>query len=302
MDKDEVRAHLTGPVSAVRIAMNEDDSIDEEGFRKFIDASIAGGSKSIILTAGDSHYYCMTDEEIVKMTKIAIEHTAGRAMVCAADYFYSTDRAVQFAEFARDAGADIYMLLPPTWGGCTPADLAQHFITVGEIMPVMVVTAVFSVFSDGFAMECLRIMLDKSDQVMAIKDDRGAPFVHHMCTEFHDRCAIFAGGSKALHLGMVPFGCDGYMSQFVTLKPEISSRYWSAVTEQDFPTARQIIRDYDAPLFEMAMGYPGGWNSLFHALLEIYDVGKRWKRKPYTTADDEAVEKLKDLLRCKDLL
>lgn len=302
MEKEEVRAHLTGPVSAIRTPFERDGSIDETGFRDYIDASLAGGSKSIILTAGDSHYYGLADDEIVRLTKLAIEQTAGRAMVVAADYFFPTDRAVEFAKFAKEAGADIYMLLPPTWGGCTAADLAQHFVTVGQVMPVMMVTAVFGGQSDAYALETIRLALDGSDQVMAIKDDRGGPFVHQMCMETHDRCAVFAGGQKRLHLSMVPFGCDGYMSVQVTLKPELSSRYWNAVTSEDFATARAIVDDFDVPLFDYAMDYPGGWNCIFHALLEIYGLAERWRRPPYTSLSDQEVAQLRDFLTDKGLL
>ena len=302
MDKEEVRAHLTGPVSAIRTPFKRDGSVDENGFRNYIEASLVGGSKSIILTAGDSHYYCLTDDEIAHLTKVAVEQTAGRAMVVAADYFYSTDRAVEFARFVKETGADIYMLLPPTWGGCTAADLAQHYVAVGEVMPVMMVTAVFAGKSDEYALETIRIALDESDQVMAIKDDRGGPFVHQMCMETHERCALFAGGQKRLHLSMVPFGCDGYMSVYVTLKPELSSKYWNAVTAADFATARAIDRDFDVPLFDYAMAYPGGWNCVFHALLEVYGVAERWKRAPYTSLSDKEVDQLRSFLTEKGLL
>ena len=302
MDQDAVRAHLTGPVSSIKMPFNQDGSIDGDGLRNFIDRSIAGGSRSIILTAGDSHYYCLSDDEIVQVTKIAVEHTAGRAMVVAADYYYSTSRALEFAEFVRDVGADIYMLLPPTWGGCTPADLAAHYVSVAAVMPVMVVTAAFGQFSDSFALETLRIALDQSENVMAIKDDRCEPFVHQMCLEFHDRCAIFAGGSKRLHLSMMPFGCDGYMSFFVTFKPDVSARYWEAATTNDFTTARKIILECEVPLLNYIMALPGGWNSGAHALLELYGIAKRWKKKPYASLNDQALEEFSAFLQSKQLL
>ena len=302
MDRDEVRARLTGRISHVRVPFNQDGSIDDHGVRSFIDASIAGGAVTIALTAGDSHYYCLTDDEIAHLTKVTVEQTAGRAMVVAADYFYSTDRALQFAEFVRDVGADVYMLLPPVWGGCTPADLAQHYIRVGEVMPVMVVTAVFANLSDGFALTTLKLMLEQSDRVVAIKDDRGGTFVLQMCLENHERCAIYCGGQKRNHLAMVPFGCDGYMSSFIPFKPEIPTQYWKAVQTQDFVSARRIVADYDVPLFDYALNSKEGWNCVFHGLLEVYGVAKRWKRPPYTSLDDEGMERLRGFLRDHHLL
>ena len=302
MDQDTVRSNLTGPLASVALPFAEDGSVDEEGLRCFIDASIEGGSRTIILTAGDSHYASLSDGEVADVTRITCEHTAGRAMVVAADYLYSTNRAAEFAVFARDAGADIYMCLPPVWGGCTPEVLAQHYVTVAEIMPVMVVTGVFSGFDDRFGLDTLRIALENSERIMAIKDDRGAPFAQKMCLRFHARCAIFAGGQKLSHLMMYPFGCDGYMSVFVTLRPELSKRYWEAITAGNLAAARRIVADYDAPLFEYLLGLPEGWNAGLHGMLELCGIAQRWRRPPQTSLDDEGMERLAEFLKEKGLL
>ena len=120
-------------------------------------------------------------------------------------------------------------------------DLADHYVAVSRIMPVLVVTGTLKAYDDHLARQALQLMLEQSDQIMAIKDDRGAPFVHKTCLKCHPRCTVFAGGSKLLQLGMVPFGCDGCMSTFVTFKTELAARYFNAVAAQDFATARQII-------------------------------------------------------------
>ena len=303
MDKDEVREHLTGPVSSIIMPFNRDGSIDDDGLRNFIDASIVGGSRSIILTAGDSHYYCMTHEEIAHITKVTCEHTAGRAMVVAADYFYGTAQAVEFAKFAKAEGADIYMLLPATWAsGVTEDSLSDHFAAVGKIMPVMAVTALFQEYSDQFALKTLHLALEKSTNMMAIKDDRGGPFVQDMCIQFIERCAIFAGGSKRHHLLMLPFGCDGYMSNFVTFQPELSDLYWNAIVANDMATVQKVMREYELPLWEYLTAIPEGWNAGAHALLEAYGIGQRWRRPPYTSIDDEAMEKFVEFLKSRKML
>ena len=297
MDKDEVRSNLTGPLSSIMTPFTQDGSIDEDGLRTYIDRSIEGGSRSMILTAGDSQYFCLSDQEIAEVTRITVDHTAGRAMVISADRYYGTERAIEFARYSKEIGVDLYMALPPTWGGCTAEDLAQHFVELGAIMPVMVVTAMFTGKSGAFALETLRIMLDRSDRVMAIKDDRGVPFAQQMGMECHDRCAIFAGGTKLLHLGMVPFGVDGYMSMYQSFNPEITDRYWQAVRSGDFKTASQICHQYDVALLDHLTTYDGGWNVAAHGLLEVYGIAERWKRKPYTSLDSAGMERLRDFLK-----
>ena len=59
--------------------------IDYQGIRNIIDYTIDAGSKTIILTQGDSLYTIMTDYEVAEITKFVAEYTAGRAMVVVAD-------------------------------------------------------------------------------------------------------------------------------------------------------------------------------------------------------------------------
>ena len=106
MTREEIRAALTGPFGSVRTPFLLDGGIDYDGLRNVIDFNIDGGSNTVLLTAGDSNYLLLDDEEILKVTQVAAEHTAGRAMVVAADRYYWTDRSVEFARQARQMGAD----------------------------------------------------------------------------------------------------------------------------------------------------------------------------------------------------
>ncbi len=80
-DRETAAEFLKGPIQSFRTSFNQDGSIDYDGVRNFVDHSISGGSKTILMTAGDSHLTCMTNEEIASLTHLICEHTAGRAMV-----------------------------------------------------------------------------------------------------------------------------------------------------------------------------------------------------------------------------
>lgn len=95
--REEIRYHLTGPNATIRTPFLRDGSIDYNGLRQLIDFIIAAGSRSVILTIGDSLFSLLSDEEIADVTRVTVEHTAGRAMVVAADKYYWTGKAVEFA-------------------------------------------------------------------------------------------------------------------------------------------------------------------------------------------------------------
>ena len=293
VDRDEVRAHLTGPISSIATPFLEDGDVDYDGLRKQIDFVLEGGSQTVLLTAGDSHYICMSEAEIAEVTKVACEHTAGRGMVVAADRFYGTTQAVAFAEFARNAGADVVMALPPGWGKSSPETLTDHYGAVSEQLPVMIVTGAFIQHGAAFGLETVRRSLDKYERVVAVKDDMCGEFAKKLCLAAHDQVAVFSGGQKTNHMSMFPYGCDGYMSTFIRFKPEVVHRYWKAIEEEDLDEARAVIRDVDMPYFDQLMKLPSGWNAGMHGTLELFGMAGRWRRKPYCTITDAEMEDLK---------
>jgi dihydrodipicolinate synthase/N-acetylneuraminate lyase len=231
-----MRARLSGPMPSLKTPFNRDGSVDYNGLRNLIDCNLAAGAKALMLTAGDSHYVALTEQEIAEVTRVTIAHNAGRALVIAADRYYNTTQAVGFAGFARDAGADLLMVMPPDWGGsCTPATLAEHYRAVAAVMPVMLVSNMFIARGPKFGLDTLRLVLEATDRVVAIKDDMCGEFARKMSLLVQDRWAVVSGGQKQNHLNNHPYGCDGYLSTLITFKPEIAHAYWQAVSANHLP-------------------------------------------------------------------
>jgi len=303
MDIQEAKHHLTGPIMSFRTPFNRDGQIDREGARHVIDRSIDGGSRTVMLTVGDSHFSCLSDDEISDLTHLACEHTAKRAMAIAADRFHSTDRSIKFAQFCKDAGASMFMALPPDWGAsCTPKTLAQHYASIAQVMPVMIVTNLFIPRGTKFGLETIERSLDLAPNIVAIKDDMCGTFAQEMCARFSDRVAIIAGGQKRNHLDIWPYGCDGYLSTLVTFNAAVSKAYWHAIQSNDIPSAANIIISQDTPLFDFLSTIEGEFDAGMHGMLELYDIAKRHRRKPYYTLNDEELEALKVFLVEKELL
>ena len=298
IDRDLVREALTGPIASVRTPFDRDGRIDFAGLRKVIDFDIAAGSKAVVLTAGDSHYFALSDADIGELTRAAGEHTAGRALFVAADRHYDTRQAVEFAQFAADVGADVLMVMPPDWGrSTTPETLTEHYATVSRYIPVMIVSNVFVPRGLEFAMTSLRMILARVEGVVAIKDDFCGEFALKMGFLVHDHWAVWAGGQKQNHMNAFPYGCDGYLSSFISFRPEVAHRYWKAIQANDIPAAAAVIRDYDTPFFDFISKTQGGFDAAIHGILELYGLAQRWRRKPYYSLNDQEMETLSDFLK-----
>ncbi len=302
-DRAEIRTALTGPVASVLTPFDRDGNIDFPSLRRFIDFVIDGGSKTILLTYGDSLFSVLTDEEVAEVTSVVAEHTRSRALVVAADRQWATPKEVEFARFAREAGADVLMVLPPDWAeSCTVGTAVAHYAAVANEVPVMVVTNYFIFRSDEFGLDVLETLADRVPGVVAVKDDVCGEFARRMGLAVHDRLALISGGQKQNHMNALFYGCDGYLSTFIKFKPSIANAYWDAIRSEDYQRAREIIRTVDIPFFDFIRSFAGGFNAALHGTLELFGVIKRWRRPPYYSLSDEEVERLADYYRGAKLL
>ena len=302
-DNAEFRSALTGPIASVFTPFRESGEIDMEGLRRLIDCSIAGGSKSIILTYGDSHYVILDDQEVVALTRAVVEHTAGRAMVVAADRAWATRKTVEFARHVREIGADMLMVLPPDWAAsCTAETLTEHYVAVSREIPMMIVTGIFAQRGTAFGLKTLEMVMQRTSGPIAVKDDVCGEFARKVSLLVHERWPVISGGQKQNHLNSMPYGCDGYFSLYVIFKPEVAQRYWRAVETGDIPAARSIIEEYDIPYFDHIMPLPGGFDAGIHGTFELFGIAQRWRRKPYYSLNDAEMENLASFFNSLGLL
>jgi len=303
MTHEEIREALTGPVPSVRTPFNKDGSIDFDSLRNMIDFDIDAGAKTIMLTMGDSLYSILTDEEVGEVTKVVVQHTAGRAMVIAADRMWATPKEVEFAKYAREIGADLLMVLPPDWArSCTPETLVEHYGAAAEHIPVMIVTGYLIEWGMIPAVNAMEKVYNEVPGVVALKDDFCGEFMRRLCLMARDKWALISGGLKQNHLDCFPYGVDGYLATFITFKPSVTHEYWDAIKANDVHRAAQVIKKYDIPFFNfIGHGKPGqisgGFDAGMHGTMELFGITKRWRRKPYYSLNDEEMERLADFFK-----
>ena len=280
---------------SVHTPFMRDGAIDYDSLRGLVERGIAGGSTTMLLTYGDSLFSLLTDDEVADVTRVVAEQTAGRAAVVAADRIWWTGKTVDFARYARGVGADLLMVLPPDWAGsCTAETFVTHYAAVAAEIPVMVVTNAFS-RSQAMGLEVLRRLRDDVPGVIAIKDDLVGVFARKMALLLHGHWAIISGGQKQNHFDLIHYGCDGYLSTFVTFAPQVTQAYWRAVQAEDWVEAARIIREYDMPYFDHVLDVIGGFDAALHGTYEHFGMSQRWRRPPYHSLTDEQMEQLSQL-------
>lgn len=298
----DIRAAFQGPCPSISTPFTRHGDIDFDGLHNLVDFMVNARAKAIILTAGDSLFTILTDDEVAQITKAVCRYVNKRALVVAADKSWWTGKDVEFAAYSAQVGADLLMVLPPDWAAsCTVESLVAHYRAVSEHIPVMVVDNYLARRPLSFALDLIRRLRDEVPGVIALKDDIGGNLGRRIALLSHDRWALIASG-KELHMNLYPYGVDGVMSTHMTFKPEIAWCYWSAIEAGDLKAARAVLRDYELPLFEFLGTLEGGCDAGVHGLLELYGLAKRYRRPPYHSLTDRQMQILTEFLKKKGLL
>ncbi len=300
MDREAVRASLHGPIASVRTPFARDGSIDYAGLRRLIDFDIAAGARALLLTWGDSLFALLTDAEIAALTRAVASAAGGRATVIACTGRWATPKAVEFAAFCRECGADILQVFPPFWypGACAPAALVAHHAALAAHVPLAANNAeLMRQGGEAAGLELAQSLLAQVEGVWAMKADVTGEFDRRVTSLVRDRWAVFAGGQKSFHLELWPYGCAGYLSTFITFRPAVAHAYWREIASGNVRAAAAIVERIDRPFFARIAGLAGGFDAALHGIAEICGLAGRWRRPPFASLGDAELEELEQFLR-----
>ena len=109
--------------------------IDKEGMKRVIDCMVDQEVDGICILANYSEQFLLSDEEREILTKLCIEHVAGRVPVITTVSHFSSDIAFSRAKLVKELGGEMLMMMPPYHGALmrgTSQQTFEQFAKVGE--------------------------------------------------------------------------------------------------------------------------------------------------------------------------
>ena len=107
------KKELQGVVPIIPTPFTVSEEIDEDGLKRLVDFAVDNGVEAACLPAYASEFYKLTDEEKLRVVKVAVEHSAGRIQIVAQSNHPSLKVAIRLAQANVDAGADVISLAVP---------------------------------------------------------------------------------------------------------------------------------------------------------------------------------------------
>lgn len=163
MNQTSARAPYRGVFPVVPTIFDADGGLDLDGQRRCVDFMIDAGSDGLCLLANFSEQFVLGDDEREVLTRLILEHVAGRVPVIVTTTHFSTRICGERSRRAQDMGAAMVMVMPPYHGATirvAPEGVRQFFQGVSDAVsiPVMIQDAPVSgtVLPVSMLAECAR--------------------------------------------------------------------------------------------------------------------------------------------------
>ena len=118
---------FTGCWPVAPTPLKDNEELDLEGMKRVLDCMIDQKVDGICILANYSEQFLLSDAEREILTKLCIEHVAGRVPIIVTISHFSTDIVYKRATLAKDIGANMVMMMPPYHGALLKGNANQTF-------------------------------------------------------------------------------------------------------------------------------------------------------------------------------
>ena len=123
-------------------------AVDYDGMKRVLNLMIDQGVDGICILANFSEQFLISDAEREQLTRVSLEHVAGRVPVIVTISHFATDIVVGRAQLAKQLGAAMVMMMAPYHGALlrgTVQQTYQQIDAVGAVgIPIMIQDAPLS--------------------------------------------------------------------------------------------------------------------------------------------------------------
>ncbi|KAB7614344.1 4-hydroxy-tetrahydrodipicolinate synthase [Amylibacter sp. SFDW26] len=272
--------------------------VDDDALKALVEWHIDEGTHGLapVGTTGESP--TLSHAEHMQVIKTVVEAVNGRIPVIAGAGSNNTAEALEFAQFAKDVGADAALVVTPYYNKPTARGLVAHYTALNEVgIPIII----YNIPSRSVIDMLPETMgeLAKLENIVGVKDATGD--LARVC---HQRASCGAdfvqlSGEDATAHGFNAQGGVGMISVTANVAPKLCAEMQEATLAGDFAKALEL-QDKLMPLHNAIFTEPG----LVGAKYGVAKLGRASDevRLPLTTLSDETKAKMDAAMRNAGLI
>ena len=229
-----------GVAPALVTPFTSDDTIDEDAFRRLIEAQIESGVSALVVLGTTGENPTITEAERRQLVDTAVETTDGRVPIIVGTGTNNTDQSIAFSESAIDAGADGLLVVGPYYNKPSQSGFTAHVEAIaGAADASIILYNVPSRTSFHIAPETALHLAEQVPQVVGIKEASGEiDQINDLLVHRPDGFGVYSGDDE-MTLPLLALGGDGAVSVVSNALPEHFCALVAAALDGDLKTARE---------------------------------------------------------------
>lgn len=205
---------LTGIIPIVPTPFLENEEIDERGLRNLVDFAIDKKLEAVCLPAYASEFYKLSDEEKLKVVKIAVERAEGRLQIVAQSNHPSLKIAIQLAQANVKAGADVISLAVPRIFHLPEASIREYLSGFFNAIPeTPVLVQDFNPGGSSISAALIKELMEEHSnfKYLKLEEPLCAPKFEDIIRQTKGNIGLMEGWGGLYMLELIPVGIAGVM-------------------------------------------------------------------------------------------
>ena len=208
------KKELLGIVPVIPTPFTDKEEIDEDALKGLIDFAVSAGVQAACLPAYASEFYKLTDEEKLRVVKIAVDHSEGRIQIIAQSNHPSLKIAIKLAQANVEAGADMISIAVPRIFNLPEDSLKEYLSGFMQSIPgTPVLIQDFNPGGSSISVGLIRELMDENSNFKYLKLEEAlcAPKFADIIKATRGRIGLLEGWGGLYMLELIPVGIIGVM-------------------------------------------------------------------------------------------
>lgn len=233
---------LCGIVPPIVTPIDENEKVNEAGFRKLLRHCVDVGIHSIFVAGTNGETMGLTQTERNRAIKIALDEVSKDVPVICGAMDTSTSRVIENIKAIEDMGGEVAVVTPPFYCKTpTEAEMINHFETVANATKLKIMIYNIPGFTGTRVSNNELFKLAQIDNIIGYKDSTGsfADFVkvldHFKGTGFK----VFQGMTDLAPMSLL-MGADGFVPTLAPVYYELYLKLYNAAKAKDFNRVMEL--------------------------------------------------------------
>ncbi len=204
---------LVGSVPIMPIPFDAEEAIDEEALRRLVEFAVEKKFSAICLPAYGSEFYKLTEDERIRVVKIAAHQAAGRVPVIAQSNHGSSRAALELARTHVKNGASMISVALPRQFALSEDDLLRYVEPILNGVDVPSLIQDFSPAGGTIGADFAARLLERCPRFGYLKMEEPmlAPKLAAMMARTGGKVGVLEGTGGLYLLELIPYGLRGIM-------------------------------------------------------------------------------------------